>query len=70
MWSNFLVDGLHFISIRKPDVDVGVFEPEARINVRGDFVIGLHDVLDVDIDEIVEGINMLFYESFYFEECG
>ena len=52
--SNALVNRVRVSSVRKADDDVGVLEPKARINVRRDFVVGLEDVLDVYIDEVVE----------------
>ena len=39
-----------------------------RIGVGSDFVIGLHDLLDVDIDEIIERVDVLLDESLDFEK--
>lgn len=68
VWGDFLVDGGHFITIGKPDVDVGVFEPKSRVNVRSDFMICFNDVLNVEIDKVVERIDVLFDETFDLQE--
>ena len=49
-------------------MNVGVFEPESGIDVRSDLVIGFDDVLDVGIDKVVERVDVLFDETFDFEE--
>lgn len=36
------------------DSDIGVFEPETRVDVRGDLVVRFHDLLQLDVDEVVE----------------
>lgn len=50
-------------------MNVGVFEPESGIDIRSDFVVGFDDVLDVSIDKVVERVDVLFDETFHFEEC-
>ncbi len=47
-----------------------VLQPESRVDVGRDFVVRLDDALDVDVDEIVEGIYVLLDESFYFKKSG
>ena len=49
-------------------MDIRIFQPETRVNVGGDFVIRLQDVLDVDIYEIVERVNVLLHQTLDFEE--
>ena len=65
-----LVNRVRVCPVGEADTDVGVLEPETGVDVRGDFVIGLEDVFDVDIDEIVERVDVLFYEPFHLEEGG
>jgi hypothetical protein len=64
------VNCVRICAVREADTDISVFEPETGINVRGDFVIGLEDVFDIDIDEVVERIDVLFHEPFYLEKGG
>jgi hypothetical protein len=52
------------------DLDIGVSQPEARVDVRGDFFVGFDDVFDVVVDKVVEGVDVLFDEAFDFEEGG
>ena len=70
VWGDFLVDSGHFITIGKPDVDVGVFEPKTRVDVRSDFMVCFNDVLNVDVDEVVERIDVLFDETLDLQEGG
>jgi hypothetical protein len=65
-----LVDGAGVDAVREADLDIGVLEPEAGINVRCDLVVGLQDVLDIDVDEVVEGVDVLLDEALHFEESG
>ena len=60
MRSHTLVNRVRVRPVRESDDDVRVFQPKARIDIRSDLVICLKDVLDVDVDEVVEGVNMLF----------
>jgi len=62
------VNRIRVCAIREADADVGVFEPETGVDIRGDFVVGLEDVSDIDIDEVVEGVNVLFHEAFHLEK--
>jgi len=63
------VDGISVRAIRHADRDVGVFQPEARVNIRGDLVIRPEDIEEVDIDEMVKRINVLLDKPLDFEEC-
>ena len=69
MWCYTFVDSIGVCAIRKAHLDVDVFQPESRVNIRCDFVISFDDVLDVDINEIVKRIDVLLYETLDFEEC-
>ena len=40
---------------------VRVLEPKFWIDVGGDFVIRFDDVLDVDVDKVVEGVDVLLH---------
>lgn len=66
--SDALVNSIQIRSIREADINVRIFEPETRVHVRSDFIVCFDDVLDVGFHEIIEGINMLFYETLYFEK--
>ena len=70
MRSYAFVNRVRVCAVRKADADIGVFEPEARIDVRSDFVVGPEDVFDIDIDEVVERVDMLFHKPFHLEERG
>ena len=50
-------------------MDVGILQPESGIYVRRDLVICLQDVLDVHIDKVIKGVNMLFDETLDFKKC-
>ncbi len=63
MRGDALVDNVHFVAVGKANVNIGEFEPETRVNIRGDFVVGLDYILDVGVAEIVEGIDMLLDET-------
>jgi hypothetical protein len=39
-----------------------------RIDVGGDTLVGLDDLLQVDINKVVKGINVLFDETLDFEK--
>lgn len=70
MWSDAFIDCVEICAVWSTYIDIGVFEPKPRVDVGCDFVIGLNDVFDVEIDKVVERIYVLFDETFYFEECG
>jgi hypothetical protein len=70
MRRNALVDRIKIGPIRESNVDVGVLEPEPRVNVRRDFIVSLDDILDINIDEIVERVYVLLDKSLYFKKGG
>lgn len=63
------VDRIQVRSVRKTNINVSVFEPESRVNIRSNFVVGFDDILDVQINEVVERVDMLLNESLYFQKC-
>lgn len=70
MRGKLLVESGRFISVRKCNMNIGVFQPEARVDVRSDFVIRFEDVLDVYINKIVERVYVLFNKTLHFEKGG
>jgi hypothetical protein len=66
MRRNAFVDRVCVRTIRKSNMNVGVLQPESGIYVRRDFVICFQDVLDVHIDKIIEGVDVLFDETLDF----
>ena len=65
-----LVYGIGVCPIGGTNLDIEIFQPKSWIDVGCDFVIGFNDILDVDVDEVVEGINVLLNQPFHFEKCG
>lgn len=63
-----LVDCVLVWSLGEADIYVGVFEPEARVDVGGDLVVCLDDVLDIDVHKVVERVNMLLHEALHLQE--
>ena len=61
MRSHTLVDRVRVGPVREADDNVRVFEPKTRVDVGRDLVVGFEDVFDIDIDEIVEGVDMLLH---------
>jgi len=54
-----------FVGARRVfDVDAGIAQEERRVNVGGDHVVSSKDVLEVYIDEIIEGVDMLLDQAF------
>ena len=51
-------------------MNICVLEPKPRIDIGSNFVIGLDDVLDVHIYKVIERVDVLFDETFYFEKSG
>jgi len=47
-----------------------VFEPEAWVDIRGDFVISSENIEEIDIDKVVIRVDMLFDETLYFKKGG
>jgi hypothetical protein len=64
-----LVYRVQISAVGEADMNVRVLEPKARIDIRGDFVIGPYDIFDVHIDKIVEGVDVLLDQTFDFQEC-
>jgi hypothetical protein len=42
---------------------VGVLQPEPWVYIRCDLVICFQNVLDVHIDKVIEGVDMLFDQT-------
>lgn len=42
---------------------VGILQPEPGVYIRCDLVICSQDVLDVHIDKVIEGVNVLFDQT-------
>jgi hypothetical protein len=63
-----LVDRVRVRAVGEADADVGVLEPEARVDVRGHLVVRAEDVLDVDVDKVVERVDVLLHEPLDLEE--
>ena len=70
MWGDAFVNCIEICAVWCTYIDISVFEPEARVDIRCDFIIGFDDAFDVEIHKVVEGVYVLFDETFYFEECG
>lgn len=68
MRCNPLVYRLQLVSIREPNINVGVLEPETGVNVGGDFVVCLDNVFDICINKVVERVDVLFHQPFNLEE--
>lgn len=66
MGGDALVNSIGVRSVRKPDGNVCVSEPEAWVDIRGHFIIRFKDIFDIDVDEVIERVDMLFDQSFYF----
>lgn len=50
------------------DVDISVFEIELGINVAEDCLICLDNFLELNFNEVIEGVNMLFDKTLYSEK--
>jgi hypothetical protein len=59
---------LFVIALRLSDVYVKIFDVEIRVDITCDKRLCLNDLLQLDFDEVVEGINMLLDETLDFEE--
>lgn len=44
-------------------------QPKVFVNIASDILICLHDILDFMVDEKIEGIDVLFDQSFNLEKC-
>ena len=49
-------------------MDVGILQPESGIHVGRDLVICIQDVLNVHIDKVIEGVDMLFDKALDFKK--
>jgi hypothetical protein len=65
---NAFVDRICIRTIRESNMNVGILQPEAGIYVRRDFVICFQDVLDVHINKVIEGVNVLLDKAFDFQK--
>ena len=45
-------------------MNVRVFQPEARVDIRSDFVVCLDNILDIYVHEVIERVKMLLYKAF------
>lgn len=63
-----LVDRVLVWPLGEAHIYVSVFEPEPRVDVRGNFVIGLDDVLDIDVHEVVKRVDMLLHQALHLQE--
>ena len=57
-----------FNRIWHPNMDVQVFEIKCLVCMTYNFFIGFYNLLNVNIDEIVVGINVLFHKTFGFKK--
>lgn len=54
---------------RSPNIYVCVGDIELRIYIAEDRLIGLNDSLEIDINEEIVGIDVLFDETFHLQKC-
>lgn len=47
-----------------------ILDPEILIDIAGDDLVGHDDVGQFSVDEVVERVNVLLYQSFDSEKCG
>lgn len=52
-----------------PDVYVCVGDVELRVNIAEYRLVGLDDPLEIDIDEEIVRVNVLFDETFHLQKC-
>lgn len=55
----------NIVTVWFSNTNVEIFQIEARIGIAKNFVVSLNNLLDVFIDEIIEGIDVLFHEAFH-----
>jgi hypothetical protein len=63
-----LVNCVYVGPIGMTNIDVKIFEPKARIDIRGDLVVGFDDVFDVHINKVIERVDVLFNKALHFKE--
>jgi hypothetical protein len=68
VWCYFGTNRAIIIPVGKANVHVRVFEPKTRIDIRGDFMIGLDNIFNVHIDKVVERVYVLFDKTLNFEK--
>lgn len=54
---------------RPVDVYISVFEVEFGINITKNCLVCLDYFLELDFNEVVERVDMLFDKTFYSEKC-
>ena len=59
---------LFIISLRRSYPDLLVFDVKFGIYVTRNDRFGIDDLLQLNLDEVVEGFNVLFDKSLYFEK--
>jgi hypothetical protein len=57
-------------SSRRTNIDVSELDVEVMIDVTANSGARFDDLLQLDLHEIVVGVNVLFHQSFDLEECG
>lgn len=70
MWGDTFVNCIEICAVWCTYIDISIFEPETRVDIRCDFIIGFYDAFDIGIHKVVEGVYVLFDKTFHFEECG
>ena len=69
MGTDAFVDGVSILPFRKADSYTVVNQLKMWIHVGRDAVVGLDDIVNVNVDKIIEGINVLFNKTFDFQKC-
>ena len=59
MRGDALVNRVRVCSVWEANDNVRVLEPEPGIDVRRDLVIRFQNILDININEVVEGVDVL-----------
>ena len=60
------VEGL--LHLRIAHTNVEILEVEIRVSITVNLLISLHYLLYLKVDEVVEGVNVLFHKTFDLEE--
>lgn len=68
MRTDAFVDGISVSSFWKANSYAVIYDLEAGVYIGDDLVISLHNVVDIDVHEVVERINVLLDETFDFQE--
>jgi hypothetical protein len=56
-------------SVGSQHPNIRVLQPESVVDIAGDPLVRLDNVLQFDVDEVVKRVNMLFDQALDFEEC-